>query len=154
MFSLFNAGNTLPRITFLYKKIITDKCLNQHFEFYNGYYNLNLGYITNKYVPFMKDTGCYIIMIETDYDSKTNPKIFLPFNGIFCLCRSQKHTSGVVNPMCTTNDSRDGFIDIEWKEFEYPSLILKWYSNDSYYKLVDYIKYNQFEISMRITILN
>lgn len=153
MFSLFDNTTQLNKTCFLYKIKITENYFNRHLTINTGIYHLNLGYITNKYIPSLKDHGSYIIMLETHDNNPTH--MSFPFNGIFCLCKSAKHNLGVVNPLCTTNDDQyDRFIDVLWNQYEYPSIVLKWYSIDTYYKLANYLKGTPYEISFNITILN
>jgi hypothetical protein len=80
-------------------------------------YTMTIGYITSKYIPNIKDTGCYIIMV--------NSQIHEGSNGIFCLSRSDKTKKGIVNPLVISHGKADDKLEIVWNPMEYPCVLLK-----------------------------
>ena len=70
-----------------------------------------VGYINN-----IKDTGCYIIMINSEKDDGPN--------GIFCLSRSDKQKQGDINTLVSSEGKCRSKIILRWNPFEKPSIIL------------------------------
>ena len=69
-------------------------------------------YITPSFVPFIRDTGCYIVMV--------NAKNHGP-NGIFCCARSDKTSSGLVTALALS----DTQLKLEWNPYEYPKICVQ-----------------------------
>ena len=101
--------------TFEIVKYIDNKEL---FSYYYDYdYGVKVGYITNKYVPDMKDVGCFTIMINSQLPGGPN--------GIFNLARSNRNNPGQVNKLVSSMGGANDSIDIEWNPMESPLIILK-----------------------------
>jgi len=83
----------------------------------NFFCNVKIGYINSKCIKNMKDTGCYIIMIDSQ--EKNGP------NGIFCLSRSNNSKSGVINTLAASVGVNGDTLEIIWNPKEYPCVILK-----------------------------
>lgn len=152
MFSLLSTN--VPKSTFIYKKSLNTSLLHENLDFSDGFHTLNLGYITDKYITNLTDTGSIIISI--DIQQNTYNLISFPFSGIFCLCKSEKNKSGVVNTLCSTkNDDSEGrFIELKWNPYEMPCIILKWKSEKLYYKLLQFLERNNLDYSFKITTFN
>jgi hypothetical protein len=82
------------------------KCINESSE------QEIIGYINN-----IRDTGCYIVMINSDKDNGPN--------GIFCLSRSDKQKEGEINTLVSSEGICRNKIILKWNSFEKPSIILK-----------------------------
>jgi hypothetical protein len=81
------------------------KCINESSE------QEIIGYINN-----IRDTGCYIVMINSDKDNGPN--------GIFCLSRSDKQKQGEINTLVSSEGICRDKIILKWNSFEKPSIIL------------------------------
>ena len=80
-------------------------------------YTITIGYITSKYIPNIKDTGCYTIMI--------NSQISEGPNGIFCLSRSDKSKKGEINTLVSSYGKAGDRLEVIWNPMEYPCILLK-----------------------------
>ena len=83
----------------------------------NLYYTVMIDYITPKQVINIKDTGCYIIMINSQLSNGPN--------GIFCLSRSDKCNNGSVNTLVSSYGKADDKLEVVWDKDEYPCVLLK-----------------------------
>lgn len=80
-------------------------------------YTIDIGYITSKYVPTIKDTGCYMIMVESQISEGPN--------AIFCIARSDKSKSGTVQTIVSSVGKSNDRLEIKWNPMEYPCILLK-----------------------------
>lgn len=81
------------------------------------YQNITIGYITSKYVRDIKDTGCYLIMINSQINEGPN--------AVFCLSRSDKMKQGNVNTLVSSEGKVGDKLDIVWNPMEHPCVLLK-----------------------------
>jgi hypothetical protein len=95
-------------------KYVTER---EMYEYQYPCYNITIGYITTKYVPDIKDTGCYLIMI--------NSQISEGPNAVFCLSRSDKMKKGNVNILVSSDGKVGDKLDIVWNPMEHPCVLLK-----------------------------
>jgi hypothetical protein len=99
-------------------KYVTEKDLyTYNYDMRDSSYTMTIGYITSKYIPNIKDTGCYIIMVNSQINEGPN--------GIFCLSRSDKTKKGIVNPLVISHGKADDKLEIVWNPMEYPCVLLK-----------------------------
>ena len=118
-FNFFSSKTNNNKNSFEMIKSITEKEL---YEFNGGtykdfYYSVNIGYITSKYVPDIKDTGCYIVMINSQMDNGPN--------AIFCIARSDKSKSGIIQTLVSSTGKSNDRLELIWNPFEYPCILLK-----------------------------
>lgn len=116
--NFFNS-KTNDKNSFEMIKNVTEKEL---YEFNSGtykdfHYSVNIGYITSKYVPDIKDTGCYIIMINSQMTEGPN--------AIFCISRSDKSKSGNIQCLVESKGTSNDTLELVWNPYEYPSILLK-----------------------------
>lgn len=72
----------------------------------------HIGYI-NKYI---RDTGSFIVIINSDQQNSTN--------AIFCISRSNKLNQGYVNKLIGSNqNNNEDNLEIDWNPGEYPRLV-------------------------------
>jgi hypothetical protein len=106
--------------TFELVKYVTEKEM-YNFEYNNSSYRdclyyIDIGYITSKYFP-IKDTGCYIIMIESQISEGPN--------AIFTLARSDKSKPGIIQTMVSSHGKSNDHLELKWNPMEYPCVLLK-----------------------------
>jgi hypothetical protein len=77
-------------------------------------------YLNNILLQNMKDIGSYIVIINTSKSKslKSHP------TGVFVLSKSNSIISGNINCL-SYSKSQEFNIEIEWKPFEYPKLVIK-----------------------------
>lgn len=80
-------------------------------------FKIELGYITSKYVSGMKDTGCYIIMIESQISNGPH--------GIYLLARSSKEDNGIVNTLVQSKGKCNDYFEVVWNPMEHPCIRLR-----------------------------
>lgn len=69
-------------------------------------------YITNVLFDDIKDTGCYILMVQSNIGS----------NGIYCLSKSEKQKNGDVSNMCSSCGPQKEKMCVSWGPYEFPSI--------------------------------
>lgn len=89
----------------------------------------NIGYLTNKMFKNIKDTGSYIIMVNSrlNYLNSYN-YINDDFNGptaIYCISKSHKMQDGYINVLSKSADINENYIELEWNKGEFPLLKYK-----------------------------
>ena len=102
-------------------KYLTEKEM-YNFDYDTNYpreysYTIDIGYITSKYVPTIKDTGCYMIMIESQISEGPN--------AIFCIARSDKSKSGTIQTIVSSVGKSNDRLEVKWNPMEYPCILLK-----------------------------
>lgn len=80
-------------------------------------YTIIIGYITSKYVPNIKDTGCHTIMINSQISGGPN--------AVFCLARSDKTKKGEINTLVSSVGKIGDKLEIVWNPMEHPCVLLK-----------------------------
>lgn len=81
--------------------------------------NINTTYHIGYISKYIKDTGSFIIIINSDNQDKENS-----VNAIFCISRSNKLNQGYVNKLTGSNQNNsEDNLNIEWNAGEYPCLI-------------------------------
>ena len=76
-----------------------------------------IGYLRNNQFKCIKDTGSFIIIINSDF--KDGP------NGIYCISRSDISSNGTVKPLIESNNKFGDSFELIWNPFEYPKLNIK-----------------------------
>lgn len=74
----------------------------------------NTGYITNKFYKDIKDTGSYILII--------NSYLFKGPNAIYSISKGDIMQDGVVTVLSSSADINGNTLELEWNKGEYPSL--------------------------------
>lgn len=87
------------------------------FREYNNSDSLLVGYISRKFSAKLKNTGCYMIMINSTEEEGPC--------GIFCVCRANSTDVGVINTLCKTKGVNGENIELEWNSQEAISLKLQ-----------------------------
>jgi hypothetical protein len=76
-----------------------------------------IGYLRNNQFKCIKDTGSFIIIINSDF--KNGP------NGIYCISRSDNLLSGTVKPLVESNGKFEDSLELTWNAGEYPRLNIR-----------------------------
>jgi hypothetical protein len=98
-------------------KYVTEKNMYDYDYTSSPRFSIHIGYITSKYVPNIKDTGCYIIMINSQINDGPN--------AIFCLSRSDKTKKGIINTLVNSDGKVGDRLEIIWNPMEHPCILLK-----------------------------
>lgn len=85
--------------------------------------DLNMGYINNVMTNNIKDTGAYIVIINTR-------SIINGPNGVFAISKNNMMNKGNITVL-NYSKGQDCELRLEWDECEYPKLI--YYINPSFY---------------------
>jgi len=96
-------------------------CLRIPYE--NKYKNkFMIGYLRNNQFKCIKDTGSFIIIINSDL--KHGP------TGIYCISRSDSSLQGTVKTLVESNSKFGDSFELVWNPFEYPSLNINYNGKD------------------------
>lgn len=79
-----------------------------------------VGYINSTQYSNMRDTGCFIIIVNT-YPTN-NTSVSGP-NAIFCIAKSETYSSGTVNTLVQSTNRFGDTFELEWNPGEYPLLM-------------------------------
>jgi hypothetical protein len=115
-FSLDNLFVSEPRPEDLHSFI-----MNTHINKYSQIQNL--GFINRTRYSNMRDTGCYIVIVNAFEESGPN--------AIFCISKSSFNTNGSVNTLIQTKNEHGDYLEIEWNPGEYPLLLYNYYTKNS-----------------------
>lgn len=89
----------------------------------------NIGYLTNKMFKNLKDTGSYIIIVNSYFnDNNYYNDINDDFNGptaVYCISKSHKMQDGYINALSKSTDINENYIELEWNKGEFPLLKYK-----------------------------
>lgn len=84
--------------------------------------NFTIGYLRNNQFKCIKDTGSFIIIINSDLiDGPT---------GIYCISRSDSSLQGTVKTLVESNSKFGDSFELFWNPFEYPILNINYNGKD------------------------
>lgn len=78
---------------------------------------VNMGYITNIRCPFMKDEGCFFVMVNATFAGGPN--------GVFTMCRSDPLNTGGVHTLSSSAGINGDSVCVMWNRREYPHVVWK-----------------------------
>lgn len=112
-----NNDKSFELVKYVNEKEMYERDYSSSFTFRDLSYTITIGYISTKYVPNIKDTGCYTIMINSQINEGPN--------GIFCLSRSDKTKKGNVNVLTSSDGKVGDKLEVVWNPMEHPCILLK-----------------------------
>lgn len=80
-------------------------------------YSHEIGYINNFRNKCMRETGSYILIINSKNGSGPN--------AIYCISKSDKSKAGNIKELIKTNGILNDSLELDWNPHEYPVLKLK-----------------------------
>lgn len=84
--------------------------------------NFTIGYLRNNQFKCIKDTGSFIIIINSDFiDGPT---------GIYCISRSDSSLQGTVKTLVESNSKFGDSFELLWNPLEYPILNINYNGKD------------------------
>lgn len=133
----FLLRETPKRVTFTLNKSVND--FRKDMTFDGNEYVCNLGHITPRHYPKMKDVGCYIFLIEAQTSTPhttqqqitqstqqqiTHSNTISISSAVVCLSKGDKCFEGDVKSIVSSAGVNGEKICVNWKPFEYPRLVL------------------------------
>lgn len=82
-----------------------------------------VGYINSTKYRNMRDTGCYIVIVNTYPSSNGNVSAVLGPNVIFCISKSDKYSVGTVKTLVESTNRFGDTFELLWNPGEYPLLM-------------------------------